>query len=407
MVVIPLINYLGIPKFDRRPGFDSPSESSILNPIIQGSRRSQKKEHRAAVLLTLPQLSSYFSAFAIGRSKSRTPRLHQNDLPPPPRFYHELGQHPYAREFRKAYEDEINALKERKTFEYIDATVKGQRPSPLLWGFTYNSINQDGYLIKFKAGICARGDLQSTEEETYAATLTSQTFRAIMAIAAAFDLEIRQFDVSNAFLNATLRQLIICKCSNSFEVPGKVLSVKQALSGFREPPAYWYEDLTYTLINFGLSPVPGTPCVFTNNWLTVLFYVDDIIAVCKKADLPRLTLFENTLKSLGDIQLFLGIRVLRDRPNFSRLNIKPNAQIRSPLPTTAFTKNPAIAAPQQIFGYQQRIGSINYAAVVTRADIAKASSISSEFLRNPSATYINAAVHTLSSSRSILNSVVV
>ncbi|APA14066.1 hypothetical protein sscle_12g088360 [Sclerotinia sclerotiorum 1980 UF-70] len=158
--------------------------------IIQGSRRSQRKEHHTTAFSSLPQLSSYFAVFAIGRSKLRTPRLHQNDLPPPPRFYHELVQHPYAREFRKACEDEINALKERKTFKYIDISTRGQKPLPLLWVFTYK-FDQDGYLIKFKARICARGDLQSTEEETYAATLTSQIFRAMMAIAAAFDLEIR------------------------------------------------------------------------------------------------------------------------------------------------------------------------------------------------------------------------
>ncbi|EDN95233.1 hypothetical protein SS1G_11109 [Sclerotinia sclerotiorum 1980 UF-70] len=274
--------------------------------IIQGSRRSQRKEHHTTAFSSLPQLSSYFAVFAIGRSKLRTPRLHQNDLPPPPRFYHELVQHPYAREFRKACEDEINALKE-------------------------------------------------------------------------------------------------------------LISVNQALYGFRESPAYWYKDLIYTLTNFGLDPVPGAFCVFTNSWLTILFYIDDIIAICKKADLLRLTLFENTsksaytIKSLGDIQFFLGIRVLRDRQNHrlwlcqdnyiskisTRFNIKPNPQACSPLPTTALTKNPAIATPQQVFGYQQRVGSINYAAVVTRADIAKASSILSEFLRNPSATHINAAVHTL------------
>ncbi|EDN97519.1 hypothetical protein SS1G_12370 [Sclerotinia sclerotiorum 1980 UF-70] len=336
-----------------------------VSHIIQGSRRSQRKEHHAAALSSLPQLSSYFAAFAIGRSKLRTPRLHQNDLPPPPRFYHELVQHPYAREFQKACEDEINALKERKTFEYIDISTRGQKPLPLLWVFTYK-FDQDGYLIKFKARICARGDLQSTEEETYAATLTSQIFRAMMAIAAAFDLEIRQFDVSNAFLHATLRQPIICKCPDGFEVPGKVISVNQALYGFRESPAYWYEDLTYTLTDFGLDPVPGAPCVFTNSWLTVLFYVDDIIAICKKADLLRLTLFENTLKSaytiksLGDIQFFLGIRVLRDRQNHrvwlcqdnyiskisNGFNIKPNPQACSLLPTIILTKNPAIVTPQ-------------------------------------------------------------
>jgi hypothetical protein len=51
-------------------------------------------------------------------------------------------------------------------------------------------FNTDGYLEKFKARLCARDDLQSTDQDTYAATLTAKTFRALMIISAAFDLKI-------------------------------------------------------------------------------------------------------------------------------------------------------------------------------------------------------------------------
>jgi hypothetical protein len=58
-----------------------------------------------------------------------------------------------------------------------------------MWVFTYK-FDPDGFLIKHKARLCARGDLQETTDETYAATLAAQTFRFMMAIAAYFDLEV-------------------------------------------------------------------------------------------------------------------------------------------------------------------------------------------------------------------------
>ena len=43
-------------------------------------------------------------------------------------------------------------------------------------------LDANGYLLSFKARLVARGDLQSTTDETYAATLAAQVFRATMAI---------------------------------------------------------------------------------------------------------------------------------------------------------------------------------------------------------------------------------
>jgi hypothetical protein len=76
------------------------------------------------------------------------------------------------------------------TFEYIDKSRldANTTPLPLMWVFTYK-FNENGYLLKHKARLVARGDMQYTNEDTYVATLVAQTFRAIMAIVATFDLE--------------------------------------------------------------------------------------------------------------------------------------------------------------------------------------------------------------------------
>jgi hypothetical protein len=60
---------------------------------------------------------------------------------------------------------------------------------PLMWVFTYK-FNEDGYLYKFKARLVVRGDLQQDYGDTYAATLAAKIFRCLIALAAAFDLEL-------------------------------------------------------------------------------------------------------------------------------------------------------------------------------------------------------------------------
>jgi hypothetical protein len=46
---------------------------------------------------------------------------------------------------------------------------------PLLWIFKYK-FNVDGFLVKYKARLYVREDLQVTEQDTYAVILTGRTF---------------------------------------------------------------------------------------------------------------------------------------------------------------------------------------------------------------------------------------
>jgi hypothetical protein len=88
-------------------------------------------------------------------------------------------------------EKEYNDLKRWGTFKSVlKEEANNEQILPLKWVFKYK-FDSDGYLQKLKAQLCVRGDLQITEEETYTVTLAARIFRALMAIAAAFDLEIR------------------------------------------------------------------------------------------------------------------------------------------------------------------------------------------------------------------------
>jgi len=85
-----------------------------------------------------------------------------------------------------------------------------------------------------------------------------------MAIAAAFNLEIQQYDAVNAFTNAKLSKLIYCYCPEGFNQDGYILELLMALYGLKISLLLWYKELTSTLIKFSLKPILGTNCLYTN-----------------------------------------------------------------------------------------------------------------------------------------------
>jgi len=85
-----------------------------------------------------------------------------------------------------------------------------------MWVFDYK-FNKDGYLLKYKARLVARGDLQEQYGDTYAATLAARLFRALIALACAFNLKAMQYDVLNAFLNALLDRTLYVRTPYSFQ----------------------------------------------------------------------------------------------------------------------------------------------------------------------------------------------
>ncbi|RDL36452.1 uncharacterized protein BP5553_05804 [Venustampulla echinocandica] len=387
--------------------------------IIQGPRSRRRRNVYATALLNTHHLSGYNMAFGAAYSLASTQiRPHHTQLEKEPKGWHQMIRHPNATEFRKAADTEFNTLKTMEAFEFVPKqNYQVQEPLPLTWVFKYK-LNTDRFLTKYKARLCARGDLQKLEhwQETYAATLAAQTFRFMMALVAGFGLETRQYDAVNAFINSKLEPPLLCKCPEGYEAPGKLLLLHKALYGLKESPLLWYRELTSTLIQLGLYPVPGVNCLYSSSWLTLFFYVDDIIAIFAPKDAVKMDQFEAKLMAkyhlrlLGEANHFLGIRILRERSTkklwlvqdsyiqgmSSKFNVNINAKAPStPLPTGELGPYTGQATPQQIFAYQQKVGSINYASVITRADVAKAISRLAEFQLNPGPKHIAAADHLL------------
>jgi len=314
---------------------------------------------------------------------------------------------------------EISTIKRKHTYEtitwrYFDP--QEEEVLPLMWVFKYK-LDDQRYLAKYKARICVRGDLQTTAEDTYAATLATRIFRALIAIAAFFNMEIRQYDAVNAFTNAQLATPVYCHPSEGFSDSEHFWKLRRALYGLKTSPLLWYKELRKTLTELGLHEVKDAPCLWMNDKLIVFFYVDDIVVIGSPAYRETLNEFERKLlqryeiRSLGPLRTFCGMQVQRDRDNGAiwisqEVYIeKLHQRLSSPKP---FIKAPATPLPLEELlpseqqsndvtkhRYAQVTGFIGYVAGATRPDVAKAHSKLAEFLTNPSQRHLDAAYQTV------------
>ena len=348
-----------------------------------------------------------------------TGRPHRDNLPTAPRNWRDMLRHPYSQLFLEGASLEFKTLDDKGTFQAVDDNVVNQSnitPLPLIWVFSYKFDEHDR-LIKAKARLCVRGDLQHTDLDTYAATLAIRIFRALMAIAAVFNLEIRQYDAVNAFMNSTLDEITYCYKPEGFnQHPGKYYLLRRALYGLKRSPLLWANDFAASLVRLGLEPLPEFSCLFTNDKIIVFYFVDDIAVLGFESNMSHMLAFERELcktyemRILGELKWFLGIRVIRDRNRckiwlcqdsyirkiFKRFGKKLDGKHpKTPLPSERLVPNdPEAELDVELRrDFQEATDSINYAAVITRPDIAKAVSNLARFMANPTKKHLEAAYH--------------
>jgi hypothetical protein len=213
---------------------------------------------------------------------------HRDDIPPEPKSWKEILNHPFRDHFKA-----------------------------------------DGFITKFKARLVARGDLQQDVHKRDVSAITGafKTFRLLMALTAAFDLEIIQIDAINAFVNAPIDEDIYIPIPQAYMhmegKQGKALKLRKALYGLRKSPKLWFNHFSTTLRELGLIPVPDEPYLFVHptELRMVFFYVDDILIFGKPGSTAELEALarkiEETydIRRIKDVNHFLNVRIIRDRPN--------------------------------------------------------------------------------------------
>ena len=336
-----------------------------------------------------------------------------NNLEPTePKTFAEAMNSPHSEQWMQAMIDEIDSLMRNGTFIPV-SLPPGKHTLQGKWVYKLKR-GKDGEITRFKARFVVRGFEQKEGidyHETFASVVKPMSYKMIFAIAAALDLELEQMDVKTAFLYGGVKEEIYVTQPQGFDdKSGRVFRLRKALYGLKQSPRIWYQTLSDFLEILGFKPLNADVGVFIRGTTYIAVYVDDLlIAGPDKEEIRQIKAalsekFEMT--DLGPCQYYLGMSVRRDRRNkaiflsqrayvekvlreFDMWESKP---VTTPLSTSKFQPVPdEYRAPKTTkLWYAKAIGSLMYAMLGTRPDIAFAVSLCSRYLGNPTNEHVQA-----------------
>ena len=207
-----------------------------------------------------------------------------------------------------------------------------------------------------------------------------------------------------------------------FKEKGKehlVCRLKKSLYGLKQAPRQWYKKFDSFMVNQGYKRTNADHCVYVKqfedgNFIILLLYVDDMLIVGQDLNMINRLKVELSktfdMKDLGPSKHILGMQITRDRESkklwlsqetyieriLERFNMQHSKPVSTPLathfklsrkccPVTEEERDEMSSIP-----YASAVGSLMYAMVSTRPDIAHAVGTVSRYLSNPGKSHWNA-----------------
>lgn len=293
----------------------------------------------------------------------------------------------------------------------------GTNVIPVKWVFKIKT-DENGMVAKYKARITPKGFKQKHGVdyfEVFANTGKYKTLRLMLSIAARADMELRQLDVPQAFIQAPLEENVYMEMPEGFEIEGMVCLLKRSLYGLKQAPRNWYLLCSAFIVNeMGWTATVSDPCLFwkksrTGRLMLLFLFVDDMQVAFDLSDeaeyqeaLGLLTKRFN-ISNLGESKFMLGMRITRDR-QAKTIYLDQELYITKALETFGLHQcttapTPAIQPgkevrtlgeregpddqPCDVLLYQEKVGTLMYAAVSTRPDIAWSVNKLAQFMLAP------------------------
>lgn len=340
-----------------------------------------------------------------------------------PECYAEAMEDEHKKEWVDAMQDEMKSLHENHTFELVKLP-KGKRALKNRWVYR---VKQEEHTSqpRYKARLVVKGFSQKKGidfDEIFSPVVKMSSIRVVLGLAASLDLEVEQMDVKTAFLHGDLEKEIYMEQPEGFRVKGKddyVCRLKKSLYGLKQAPRQWYMKFESVMEKQGYKKTTSDHCVFVqkfsdDDFIILLLYVDDMLIVGRNASrIDRLKKQLNksfAMKDLGPAKQILGIRISRDR-DIKKLYLSQEKYIEKVLQRFNMSKSKVVSSPlashfrlsrkqspstdeekkdMQKVPYSSAVGSLMYAMVCTRPDIAHAVGMVSRFLSNPGREHWNA-----------------
>jgi hypothetical protein len=320
--------------------------------------------------------------------------------------------------WQEAMNDEMASLLENGTWT-LEYPPPGVKPIPVKWVY---KVKRDtaGNIERFKARLVAKGFKQQEGidyNEVFAPVSKYATFRALMAVVAADDLELHQIDIKTAFLQGNLEEdIYICQPPGYDNGDSKMAChLQKALYGLKQAPRAWHQRLDDELQQYGFRVSEADPGLYTYYTATagplfLLVYVDDILLTC--GDLAVICDVKDHLlntfdgRYLGPATSFLGIAINRDRANrviklshqrmvtdlvhhFGLEN--GNARVVPLTATVGLSFGAGDPLDTDTYPYRELVGSLMHLAVTVRPDIAFAVGALARYMASPTMVHWQAA----------------
>ncbi|KAK3895615.1 hypothetical protein Pcinc_000538 [Petrolisthes cinctipes] len=296
-----------------------------------------------------------------------------------------------------AMKQEMSSIQESDVYELVELP-KGSKALKCRWVFK-KKILRNGSVERYKARLVAQGCSQKfgiDYDETFCPVARFESVRTVLALASQRGMKLHHMDVTTAFLNGTLMEEVYMKQPDGFVEQGKetmVCKLKKSIYGLKQSPRCWNYALDSSLRELGFVQTSGDPCIYVNleEFFIVAVYVDDIILACNCDDKVRNVkdslASQFKLKDLGELQYFLGVKVVQDtvkgqiwigQPLYIENILKKfGMEDSKPVETPVDPNQNVCKATDEctIFDkeqYQSAVGSLLYLSVKTRPDIAYA-----------------------------------
>lgn len=323
-------------------------------------------------------------------------------------------------QWKQAMDLEYNSLMTNNTWELTELP-KHSKAIGCKWIYK-KKLKSDGTVERFKARLVAQGFSQQEGidyNETFAPVVRYKTLRIILAIVTHMDLELHQLDVETAFLNANIQETVYMKqpkgyTKGSHHGQNLVCKLKKTLYGTKQAPHEWNNELNGFIVNeLKFKRCLSDTCVYfkrskNGNIIILAVFVDDIITAFSLSDMSEWTDYKNQLshkykiRDLGEAEWILQMKVTRDRAKrtlildqeryiekvLKQFNMIQCKEIDTPASQEKLSDADCPNSFEELRAmldkpYMNVVGSLLYAALTTRLDIAYAVNLVSRFMKNP------------------------
>ncbi|RVW38157.1 Retrovirus-related Pol polyprotein from transposon TNT 1-94 [Vitis vinifera] len=277
----------------------------------------------------------------------------------------------------EAMNEEYKSMQDNKVWELVPLPV-GTKPIGCKWIFK-TKRDSNGNVERYKARLVAKGFTQKEGidfKETFSPVSTKDSFRIIMALVAHYDLELHQMDVKTAFLNGDIDETIYMVQPENFvseDSKNMVCKLTKSIYGLKQASRQWYFKFHQIIVSYGFEANLMDECVYHKFSGRIQIHRDRSRGIL---GLSQRTYIDKVLQRYGMQNSKPGDTPVAKGDKFS-LNQCP--------------KNSLESQEMQKIPYASAVGSLMYAQVCTRPDIAYIVGMLGRYLSNPGMDHWRAA----------------